>query len=93
MTKTIDIRKPISAPESARIHRVGKSVEEEPVPEEKPVVAPKVRKTSFASRFIELAIFDIKRKFGLVKAPTGEFQQKVTDFEKFEEFCKTARGE
>ena len=95
MTKTIDIHKPVSTTSSmglAKIHRAGKPEEEKPAPEEKPLIAPKVR-DSFISRFLAVAVFDVKRKFGLVKSPPGEFQRKISDFEKFEEFCRIARGE
>ena len=96
--KKIDIKKP--APSMAglsQIRRVGKHPEEKP-PEEKPTTEEKplvasTGKKSFASRFVEIAVFDVKRKFGLVKEPAGTFQQKIRDFEKFEEFCKIARGE
>jgi len=89
---TIDIRKPISSMAGLpKVRRAGKLPEEKPAQEEKPLVM-KTRK-SFIARFIEIAIFDVKRKFGLVKEPAEKLQRRVADFEKFEEFCKLARGE
>ncbi len=96
--KTIDIRKPVASTKGPQTRRVGnlpeeKSPEEKPTHEEKPIVMESHGKKSFTSRFVEIAIFDVKRKLGLVKKPAGELQQKVSDFEKFENFCKMSRGE